>query len=357
MRRVARALGAAVTVCAMTAVARAQPSPALPTRVRIEPPTCAVGPFDVAAWQGLARSEIETDGVDAVEVGPAPTGDDALAVIRVEVSPCAVDATEVAVSIDDLLTRKTVRRVVALDDIPAPARARALALAVAELLRASWAELALPEAHVDPATVPPAVRRAVLLRLRPAVLAATPVEPVAPAVPPPPVRPWWAAVTLDVRTFPGQSGALLGGRGIISWRPWRALPLRVRADVGGAQGTAFARRGEVDMTTLTGAVAVQVGGGNELLDLAVGPRLEAGWAWVTGHAATAGVVGSSDSDATVTALLAATLRVTLGGRWSAVIDVSAGQTLRYVTVSAEGDQVTGLRGPTFSVGLGLGGSW
>ena len=55
--------------------------------------------------------------------------------------------------------------VVALDDIPAPARARALALAVAEILRASWAELALPEAHVDPAVVPPAVRRAVLLRL------------------------------------------------------------------------------------------------------------------------------------------------------------------------------------------------
>ncbi len=46
--------------------------------------------------------------------------------------------------VDDALTNKSVRREVDLGDVPASGRPRALALAAAELLRASWAELALP---------------------------------------------------------------------------------------------------------------------------------------------------------------------------------------------------------------------
>ncbi len=337
-----------------TGVASAQ-SPRVPPRVRVEPPGCTEGPFDTAAWLGLVRNELETDGVQQVDVAPAPTGtESALAIIRVEVSPCAADAAEVTVSIDDLVTRKSVRRAVALDDVPPAGRARALALAVAELLRASWAELAMPDAPLPEVRVAPAVRRAVLARFRPEV--ASTGQPAAPVVVPPPPR-WWAGATFDARIFPGQSGALLGGRAVATWDPLPRLPLRLRVDAGGATGTAFARRGEVELRMATAALGVSLAGGGDRVDIAVGPRIEAGWAWIEGIPASPADVGRTADSVVAFASLTASVRVALGGRLRALVDVSVGQTLSYVTVTADDDRVTGLRGPSLNLGVGVGGAW
>ncbi len=330
----------------------------LPARVRIEATPCTARPFDTASWLPLVRNELVTDGVESVDVGAASEGPDALAVIRVEPAACRDDATSVTVTIDDLLTRKTVRREVALDDIPADGRARALALAIAELLRASWAELAVAGSHATEAPAPPAVRRAVMLRLRPTVRAffadETPPAPPppTPAAPPPPPR-WNLSAGLDVRTFPGQNGALLGARAAAAWRPWRSAPVHLRVDAGWASGTALAARGEIDMNLVSGALAVLVGGGNERVELLLGPRLEVGRAWVDGRPYSAADVGSSASATVLFASLASTLRVGLSARWSVALDVSAGQTLQYVTVASGDERVAGLRGPVLSVGLGV----
>jgi hypothetical protein len=351
------ALAASLTLVSSVAVAQSE---GVPSRVRIVPPTCTVGPFDTAAWIALARSELETDGVRAVEVAPDPSGaEDAIAVVRVEVSPCRADATEVTLAIDDLVTRKSVRRSVALDDIAPDARPRALALAVAELLRASWAELALPDAPVAPEAAP-ALRRAMLVRLRPAVSAVPTEAPARPAAPTPTATPryaWWAMAGLDLRTFPGQSGVLLGGRAVVTWSPWPSLPLRLRADLGSAYGTAFARRGEVTLVATTAGLGVQLGGGTERFDLSVGPRTELGWARVTGRPASDPSAAVTDDGFVWFVALACTLKVRLGSRWSAALDIATGQTLNFLTVVSDGERVTGIDGPMLAVTLGLGASW
>lgn len=345
-------VGAFAAALLATSLAVAQ---TVPSRVRVEPPTCTAGPFDTAAWLGLVRNELETDGVEQVEVAPTPHGPDtALAILRVEVSPCTADAEAVTVSIDDLVTRKSVRRVVALDDVPPAGRARALALAAAELLRASWAELALPAVPLPEAPVPTAIRRAVLAHMRPAVMAEA-----ATAATPPTEAPmqWWAGGAFEARTFPGQNGALLGARAIVTWDPLPTFPLRLRLDAGGATGTAFARRGEVELRTASIAVGASFAGGGDRVDIAVGPRLEAGWAWIQGVPANAMDVGRSADSGVVFASLTASVRVALTRRLRALVDVAVGQTLSYVTVVADDDRVTGLRGPSLSLAVGFGGAW
>ncbi len=208
MGRVA-SLAALIALSLAPRVASAQR--AMPSRVRVESTPCAVGPFDARAWGPLLRNELETDGVETVDVNPTtPDATAALAVIRVEFARCDEGATEAAVTVDDELTDKTVRRVVALDDIAAEGRARALALAIAELLRASWIELAIENSQAAEAPAPPSIRRAMLLRVRPRgerveQRAPPPTQPAAP-------RRVWLGAGVDLRTFPGQSGALLGGR-------------------------------------------------------------------------------------------------------------------------------------------------
>ena len=331
---------------------------AMPSRVRVESTPCAVGPFDARAWGPLLRNELETDGVETVDVNPTtPDTTAPLAVIRVEFARCDETSTEAAVTIDDELTDKTVRRVVALDDIAAEGRARALALAIAELLRASWIELAIERSQAAEAPAPQAIRRAMLLRVRPrGESAERGAQPPAQPAARPEARRLWIGAGVDLRTFPGQSGALLGGRVVFDWRPWERGPLRLRADAGWAAGTALATRGEIEMNLVSAGVGVMFGGGDDRIDLAVGARLEGGWAWVSGTAATAAAVGADGSDAVLLATVTATLRVALSARWSAALDVSAGQTLRYVTVSAGEERVAGLRGPALSVGLGVGAS-
>ncbi len=352
MGRVAAAIVAALSLAPRVSVAQR----AMPSHVRVESTPCEAGPFDVRVWTPLLRNELETDGVASVDVGAQPAaGETPLAVIHVELARCDDRSTEAAVTVDDELTHKTVRRVVALDDIPAEGRARALALAIAELLRASWIELALDDAQAPQTVASAPIRRAMLLRVR-ALPAPTP-EPAArvarPPAPPTRAAPAWLGVVADLRTFPGQGGALLGARALFSWSPWANVPVRLRADLGGATGTALAARGEVDLSLASVGLGVMVGGGNERVDLAVGARLEGGWAWASGTPANASTVGDRGSDAVLLATVTSALRVALTGRWSASVDVSAGQTLRYVTVSAGDERVAGVRGPVLAVGLGI----
>jgi hypothetical protein len=114
------------------------------------------------------RTELASEGFDACrDGGPASP----VATVSI-----ATGETGAAVEIVDVVTSKRVSREVDLRSIPSDGRALALALAADELLRASWAELALANAPPPAAPVPEPVQRAVDSSLRSAALPATPAH-------------------------------------------------------------------------------------------------------------------------------------------------------------------------------------
>jgi hypothetical protein len=102
---------------------------------------------------GLAPSDI-----DVCASGSAPATEPLARVVVVE-----VDAARARFSIDvtDSVTHKRVGRDLALDQLPPDGRGLALAVAAEELLRASWAELALRGVHSARTAAPPEVRAVV----------------------------------------------------------------------------------------------------------------------------------------------------------------------------------------------------
>lgn len=350
MRRTALTLCLAALASSQSARAQS-PAPPLPARVRIVPPACTEGPFDTSAWIDLVRSELETDGVESVVLDADPEARAAAAVVRLEAPVCRADADEALLSIDDELTHKSVQRRVSLAELSPSARPRALALALAELLRATWAELALPDAP-DAESAPTPIRRAMLLRLRPLVLAAH--STAAPTS-------FFAhdlGLALDARTFPGHNAALLGARALYGWSPWARVPLRLRLDAGGLGGTSFDRYGRISLSLVSVGFGAMLTGGGERLDFALGPRLEAGWAWVEGVSTRPGIDGATGNASILLATANATFRVALAARWWALLDLSLGYTVLPLSFGALGDeQVGGLEGVVLSLGVGLGGSW
>lgn len=139
------------------AAAHAQ-DPGAPVRVRVLLVDCDAGRSEPTELVRLLRLELGSDGIDDVTTSATPT-----ARVRVTVRgyPCDATSDTTAVTIDDTLTRKSVRREITLIDVGGPERPRAAALAIAELLRASWAELAF----ADDAEAPPAVLGAIERRL------------------------------------------------------------------------------------------------------------------------------------------------------------------------------------------------
>lgn len=349
--RVATACLAASLLSASSA--HAQPPRAAPSRVHVAPLGCATPPFVEESWRALLRTELEGDGVEELRFDADDDG--ALAVIRLEFPVCAADATALALSIDDAVTRKSVRRAVDLGDVPASGRARALALAAAELLRASWAELALaPSAPaLDPA--PPRVRAAMVVRLLGALRSRGELPPPAPPRQPATEAPsrWSVGLSFAALTFPAANAALLGGRGTLSFAPSPRWPLRVRLDAGVHTGTAFDPLGEIDLGLATAALSATLQAGGERVALELGPRFEAGWAWVHGRPTVAGVRAGRGDAGVFFASVVASLRVRVSRRWWTTLDATAGTALQPVVIESGAARAAGFTGPMLSIGLGV----
>lgn len=114
--------------------------PALAVRVRSE------------LRAGLAPSNIEVCGA-APPGSPEPLA-------RVTIEP-GRESGSFRVDVVDSVTQKGVGRDLALAELPADGRPLAVAVAAEELLRASWAELALRGARSSPSAPPPEVRAVV----------------------------------------------------------------------------------------------------------------------------------------------------------------------------------------------------
>lgn len=325
--------------------ARAIEPARMPARVILRRSGCESPAFDEADFVRLLRIELAADGVTEVDTaGPGealPSGP-ALAVLSLE-GACAGDAV-VTFEIDDAATDKKVRRVVDLRDLPGAARARALSLAAAELMRASWAELALPGVPRPRAPVPPEVREAAGARL-----AASPL--VAAAPPAARAMPLLIFAGLDARYFFGSRSAVLGAR-LAASSPLVG-PLRLRADAGAAYGRTSDPLGGIDLWMVTAAVGPSLGRAWEHGSAELGPRVELGWGSARGLPAHAGIEGQRASTLLVITTLAATSRLRLGTRFWATLDGEVGPVVHALTALVNTRASSGFGGAMVGARLGL----
>jgi hypothetical protein len=330
---------AIAAVLALAAPARAQPS--LPPSVELVLPDCPIVSFE--PMMDLLRLELAEDGVSELIV-VREAGDQAIAVVRIE---CTEDEN-VRVRIDDRATQKSVERVVSLRDVPDASRARTLALAIGELMRASWAELALIDVDVAPE-----VRERVLARwmARGASLA----SPNGPALvreepPPPRAHRTWLAIALELAAFPTGSVALLGPCAELGIPLLPELALRFGAsfgyaaaahDLGAIEVLAAAGRVEIDWTIDLGAALLEAG-----------PRVSLGWARSSGDAIAPAIDGSGDVP-----LLAISLALSCRAPIDEVIalhlGIDVGWTLLGIRAIAAGRHALGLHGAFLGVRAGL----
>jgi hypothetical protein len=111
------------------------------------------------------RAGLQLRGIEACTLG-SDGSEPPLALLELEA--VARDRIAVNIEVHDALTEKRVVRDADLHAVSADARALAIAAAADELLRASWAELALSDAPEPPRPPPPEVQRALQTSLQPA---------------------------------------------------------------------------------------------------------------------------------------------------------------------------------------------
>jgi hypothetical protein len=121
-------------------------------------------PRSVTGFVDLLRAELSSRGIDlCAETAGGTESEPPIATIDVSSSP---DEVTLGVEVRDAVTAKHVSRDVSLAGLPADSRPLTVALAADELLRASWAELALhsapPPARPVPTEVTQTVRESVV---------------------------------------------------------------------------------------------------------------------------------------------------------------------------------------------------
>lgn len=271
----------------------------------------------------------------------------------------------VRVEIDDHVTRKRLTRDFDLSSLPERSRPRALALGAAELLRASWAELALPTVPTAEVPVPPDLRRAIRVVPRSALdapRASQLAEPVAsrppseaprseraPIVPLPRAH---ARAGAEVRAHASGNAALAGGFVHVD----ATLAPRVALRLGGVALHARVTHplGEVALLELAGQVGVFVAARLGPLRLGIAPALELGWGRATGSTMRPDV----DVDHGATWLASAKLEldavVAFHERFELFCALVTTYPLHGLRARAAGVAFAGITGPSVGVAFGFG---
>lgn len=370
-------LCAAMLVVSLSAVEIAAAQDVMPEVVLVVIAECVESPLDAALLAERLRVELTSDGVRETRLcapdDPALNAQrPGLAIVRITHSPCAAESATFVVQIDDFVTRKRVERTLDLEETAAEARLRALALATGELLRASWAELAVT---APPTPAPQAMLAGVAMRVRVRALAATGnVSP--PVVTPPPsdARPADLRTTNDdeegardpsrrlstsvgaafvVRAFPSAAIAPLGGRVSFELSPLPALV--VRLDLEAAVATSLADPlGAIDVglatAGLTLAYAAPIG---TTTVLSLGPQVSVGAAWANGRARSAATLEDSGVGPVVLIGAAAQLDVQLVAGCSARFGIDLAGTALAFEARVSDVPATGILGASLGVWAGL----
>lgn len=344
----------------------------LPERLLVSIEHCAEAPIETASVMQLLRVEMTSDGIDElhlVEANDPLLLDTApgVAIVHLSAAPCAEGRAVIAVRIDDLVTRKRVERIVGLDTIEPGARPRALALAVAELLRASWAELAQGPSEIAPAALVEAATRRITvwpashMLGSPVQVEADPQPALAPDLDPEPSREAQLSIAgaFVVRAFPSAASAQVGGRLSLDVALARELALRVDGEL--VTGTTLHALGTIELShgTLGVSVLYAVVLGRETL-LTLGPRIAGGVAWTRGRAYSPMTRSGEGLGPLVTLGGTLELDVRLAGGLSLRMGAEVGAAAVGLEARVETVPVTGLEGALLAgwVGLayGLGGA-
>ena len=154
----------------------------------------------------LAERKIDLCVAEAAPGAPPP-------IATVDIVADGNESVAIVITVVDALTHKRLARDVDLRTIPADGRPLTVALATEELLRASWAELMLPDGPKASQPVPPQVLRA--------------VEPVAKPVAKPASPLWDLGAAAVVQHYGGGHDAFGADAVAIFW-PWARAGVHAR---------------------------------------------------------------------------------------------------------------------------------
>jgi hypothetical protein len=323
----------------------------------------------------MLRAELSSEGVTDVTVLRGTDTEASLARVTFVSEQCVVDAASVTLHVDDAVTRKHVERFVDLGDVRGSVRTRALALAVAELLRASWAELELPEVPSAAVEVPSELRRAVHTRMTAPANASNltansqtegvsnsgvSVPQLAPVVAPPTIRPtvgtaaWWLGVGLyGVNERPGRAGARVTlDRVTLQSRVWSWW---ARAELGADLGGVDDPLGAVLTGTVNAGVAAGLSSSpRAIVSVFTGIRALGGVAWGQGISMQLDVRTQGGVGPYVAVGALGGLRARVAPAVSATVELDAQMVIVSTAVIAHSGASREERVLTGSPGLGLG---
>jgi hypothetical protein len=275
------------------------------------------------ALASAVRSELRAGLLPShIDVCVQATGLAAEPLARVALTPVGEGGSRYSLEVTDSVTQKRVGRDLSLAKLPPDGRALALAVAAEELLRASWAELALRGVH-SPDTAPPPEVRAVVERSAPSR--------------PPPTRRTALGARLAFEHF-------LGGQTHFGGDVFALVPLGSSVGVGLALGGRRALSEQAPHGSIAArALAAELGlmlvlarrGGLEL-----GAGISGRALWLTFEPAPAGGAEASTQSG-LAFITRAGLSLVFGGRLKSYASLGAGLPLRSFSASDSGAEVTG----------------
>jgi hypothetical protein len=129
-----------------------------------------------AAFVQAVRSDLRAGLAPSnIDVCAAPPSSGSAPLARVVLEQIGPGGARYSLDVTDSVTQKRVGRDLSLDKLPVDGRPFALAVAAEELLRATWAELALRGAEVPRSAAPPEVRAVVAQSAQPKAAAPRPI--------------------------------------------------------------------------------------------------------------------------------------------------------------------------------------
>ena len=336
---IARALGIVIaTTCAVVA---ATPAAAADARCAGDGPWVMLQ-LGAVGWSESQRAGVLSDlqhtlagqGIAACSSDAHPVAAP-LATLAVELSP--ESKATVDIEVRDAVTRKRVRRDVDLSRIPADGHAAAIAIEADELLRASWAEVALDTARARQAQG----------QARPQVVGT--VEQV--MAPSRAERAGGLGARAAAEYYVGGT-TLVGADGVGRVR----LSSRIELEIAGAlraSPSVTAPHGRVSALGAGGGLAllVRVAGGRRA-SLAAGAGASAGWLEFRAEPAP-GAEGASYGNLLVIGRLRLLGKLALGRSVHATAGLDGGVALRAVEATDAGEVVASARGVVLGATLGL----
>ena len=346
---------ASILLTDVTARADGPQREVLRARVTVEHAACASTAagalYDAPSFLSLLRAELRNDGVSEVVEEDFAAPHAAEARLRIERPRCAADETSVIIHLVDPLTDKALARGVDLASTAPAARSRLLALASAELVRASWAEIAAERQRAVIDSVTRLGRGEVQVQMHAAPPTMPPTPNVAPPLPPEPEpvhAAWSLGPTLDLRHHVRHPGGLWSAGGRLAWHD---DSVQIACELRGAYGTEGDPRGDLDIAAVLAGASVQARAQSSVLQVGLGPRADAGLAWAGGSNALANVQTARGRAGVLQVGLELEVAIKRA-TWSPRATLRAGDTILGIGVSADGRRTVGIDGPFFAAAFG-----